>query len=134
MAVIENVCSWRGYQYQHLTLLMQGPEQLNPRGSALSGYQQYFLLATLPPMPLSRAIFSPAVHSFKPRPCLSLVVPNLCGRNYYFPKSILDRRACPMSTSRVNTESYVGQSGRHYKIERILQKETDPPRQVCLAV
>ncbi|PYI06709.1 kinase-like protein [Aspergillus sclerotiicarbonarius CBS 121057] len=39
-----------------------------------------------------------------------------------------------MSTSPGNTERYVGQSGRHYKIERVFQEETDPPRQVYLAM
>lgn len=38
-----------------------------------------------------------------------------------------------MSTAPVDTEDYVGQLGRYYKIQRVLREETFPPRRVSLA-
>ncbi|EDN11104.1 predicted protein [Histoplasma mississippiense (nom. inval.)] len=38
-----------------------------------------------------------------------------------------------MSTAHVDSREYIGESGRNYKIERVLQEETLPPRWVGLA-
>ncbi|PWY66378.1 calcium/calmodulin dependent protein kinase [Aspergillus sclerotioniger CBS 115572] len=84
-------------------------------------------------MPPLGSIFSPARYSFKNQAYSNLVVPNLSGRKFILPPSTLHRRARTMSTSAVNTEGHVGQSGSQYKIERVFQEETDPPRQVYLA-
>ncbi|QSS60257.1 hypothetical protein I7I51_05054 [Histoplasma capsulatum] len=38
-----------------------------------------------------------------------------------------------MSTALADSGGYIGQSGHSYRIERVLQEETSPPRRVCLA-
>ncbi|RAK99287.1 kinase-like protein [Aspergillus ibericus CBS 121593] len=84
-------------------------------------------------MPSFGSLCSQAVRSFRNRAYSNLVVPDLSSRKFIFAKHTLCRRTSTMSTSPVNTEDYVGQSGLHYQIERVLQDETDPRRHVCLA-
>ncbi|EGE85900.2 hypothetical protein BDDG_08845 [Blastomyces dermatitidis ATCC 18188] len=38
-----------------------------------------------------------------------------------------------MSTALTDSAEYIGQSGHSYRIEQVLQEETSPPQQVCLA-
>ncbi|GKZ69631.1 hypothetical protein AnigIFM50267_004849 [Aspergillus niger] len=47
--------------------------------------------------------------------------------------SRLHRTASTASTSSIYTDKYIGQSGRHYKVEQVLQEEISPPRQVLRA-
>jgi hypothetical protein len=48
-------------------------------------------------------------------------------------RTTLHRNASTMSSAPVDSEGYIGQSGRHYNIERVLQGETFPFRRVYFA-
>ncbi|KAG5301891.1 calcium/calmodulin dependent protein kinase [Histoplasma ohiense] len=63
----------------------------------------------------------------------NLFVLNLPGCKPALPKATLYRKTGTMSTAHVDSREYIGESGRNYKIERVLQEETFPPRWVGLA-
>ncbi|GIK05575.1 hypothetical protein Aspvir_009688 [Aspergillus viridinutans] len=62
---------------------------------------------------------------------LSTLAVRSCGKRACL-KSALYRRTSTLSTA-VDIENYIGQSGHKYKIQRVLQEETFPQRQVYLA-
>ncbi|RAK83920.1 calcium/calmodulin dependent protein kinase [Aspergillus costaricaensis CBS 115574] len=78
------------------------------------------------------SLCSPIVHSFKTRAHSALVSPRLLSYRSII-SSRLHRRASTIPTSSIHADEYIGQSGRNYKVERILQEEASPPRQVLLA-
>lgn len=74
-----------------------------------------------------------AIRSFRNRAYFNLLAPKLSNRKFALPKTIFHRRINTMSTTPVNSQEYIGQSGRNYKIERVLREETSPLLQVYLA-
>lgn len=80
------------------------------------------------------SLFLLAVRSFRNRAYFNLMTPKLSNCKSTLPKTTLQqRRVNTMSTTPVNPQGYIGQSGRNYKIEGVLRKETSPLLQVYLA-
>lgn len=83
----------------------------------------------LPLISLSLLVFRSCRH----RACFRLVSPKFSSYRLPLPTTILHHRINTISTTSVDSTEYIGQSGRKYKIERVLQEETFPPRHVHLA-
>lgn len=71
--------------------------------------------------------------------CLNVVAPRLTNCTLALPRTpaivrtTLHRNASTNSSARVDCKRYIGQSGRHYSVEKVLQEETSPVRRVYLA-
>lgn len=74
-----------------------------------------------------------ALRSGRNRIYSSLVTPKLPDHELTLPKTTLCRKTSTMPTPQGGSEEYVGEPGRNYRIERVLQEETFPPRWVGLA-
>lgn len=79
------------------------------------------------------SLFLLAVRSFRNRAYFNLGTLKLSNCKFTLPKTLQQRRINTMSTTPVNPQEYIGQSGRNYKIEGVLRKETSPLLQVYLA-
>lgn len=86
----------------------------------------------LPLMLSLRSLSFLAVRCRRNRACLNLATPILSNCKPALPRTTPFHRR--ISTAPVPSEEYIGQSGRSYSIERVLQEETFPhPRRVYLA-
>ncbi|KAH7381557.1 kinase-like domain-containing protein [Pyrenochaeta sp. MPI-SDFR-AT-0127] len=54
-------------------------------------------------------------------------------RNPAIVRTVFHRKSSSISSARVDSKEYIGQSGCHYNIERVLQEETSPLRRVYVA-
>ncbi|KAJ9375779.1 hypothetical protein DTO063F5_9176 [Paecilomyces variotii] len=76
------------------------------------------------------SLFLLAVRSFRNRAYFNLGTLKLSNCKFTLPKTLQQRRVNTTSTTPVNSQEYIGQSGRTYKIEGVLRKETSPLLQV----
>ncbi|CAI6334266.1 unnamed protein product [Periconia digitata] len=80
-----------------------------------------------------------AICSCRSWTCVNLVTPRLTNCKLALPRiptivpNKLHRNKITMSSALVDSKGYIGQSGRHYSIERVLQEQTSPLRRVYFA-
>lgn len=70
---------------------------------------------------------------FRTWTCINLAVPRFSYCPLALSRTLVHCDTSKMSTDLALSEVHIGQSGRHYRIERILRRETSPMLCVCLA-